>query len=188
MKLVHADCALTRRVRRCCRTQPESLPPPAADAVVPRQSPPRPDGAGAASPPGPAPARLLAQLRQQAERLLSAERWEAAALVLGEALSTLAESAQLLDESGELRAQLLTLRAEAVTKHVRSEAERVGGARSAQLDEFQYFMRLGEALETAECISEAAAAFEKAGLLGLQSEASAKAVARALRLRASFKA
>lgn len=165
------------------RTQAQSVTPPASDDAVPRQSPPRPDGAGAASPPGPAPARLLAQLRQQAERLLSADRWEAAALVLGEALSTLAESSQLLDESGELRAQLLTLRAEAVTKHVRSEAERVGGARSGPTEEFSYFMRLGEALEHAECISEAAAAFEKAGLLG-QNEASARASARALRLRA----
>ena len=105
---------------------------------------------------------------------------------MGEAVATLAEL-PTLDESGELRAELLTLRADAVTRQLRSEAERTGGAggRSgeASTETFAYYLHLGEALENAGCLAEAAAALEKAGVLG-QGEAAAKAKAKALRLRA----
>lgn len=138
--------------------------------------------------------RVLQALRRQAEKLAAAERWEAAGLVLGEALAELDSLAEAAEMAGA-RAELLAQRADCVTRVARAEAELGGGlgagggsgarARSGEpaSQTAAFCLSLAAQLEAASCLLEAAAAYEQASALS-DGAAAEIAQAKAIRLRA----
>jgi len=126
---------------------------------------------------------LSAALRSQAERLMRSERWEAAELVLQEALS-LPDDGTL---AAEARDELLNLRAECVSKQLRGSETAVRDAERASACAPTFgpaFLKLGAALEDAHRLGEAASAYETAAKLCARPEDAEQAAAKAVRLRA----
>ena len=138
-------------------------------------------------PPQPSGSLLADALRAQAERLMRNERWEAAELVVNEALA-LPDDGTL---AADIRAQLLDLRAECVAKQVRGSDTAVADAERATATASTYgpvFLKLGAAMEDANRLADAAAAYDRAAKLCTDPLEAEAAAAKACRLQSSVAA